>query len=65
MAKKTNLHTPVVIVSLSIDLELLNRLDEQADLEDRTRSKMIARMIDFYLERKHFAMLDMNVKKER
>ena len=65
MAKKTNLQTPVAIVSLSIDRELLNRLDEQADLEDRTRSKMIARMIDFYLECKHFVMLDMNVKKER
>ena len=65
MTKKTTLQTPVAIVSLSIDRDLLNQLDEQAELEDRTRSKMIARMIDFYLDRKRFAMLDLNVKKDR
>lgn len=54
MSKKSTLQTPVAIVSLSIDRDLLNRLDDQAQLEDRTRSKMIARMIDFYLDRKHF-----------
>ena len=63
--ERTEKKTPVAIVSLSIDRDLLNRLDEQAEIEDRTRSKMIARMIDFYLGRRHFAMLDLNVKKAR
>ena len=65
MSNESKEKTPVAIVSLSIDRELLTRLDEQAELEDRTRSKMIARMIDFYLDRKHFAMLDMNVNRDR
>lgn len=63
MTKKSALQTPVAIVSLSIDRELLNRLDDQAELEDRTRSKMISRMIEYYLERKHFDALDANCKK--
>ena len=57
--------TPVAIVSLSIDRELLNRLDDQALFEDRSRSKMITRMIEFYLDRKHFDALDANVPKVR
>lgn len=65
MTKKATLQTPVAIVSLSIDRDLLNRLDDQAELEDRTRSKMIARMIEFYLDRKHFEALDVNVPKVR
>ena len=63
MTKKTTQQTPVAIVSLSIDRDLLNRLDDQAKFEDRTRSKMIARMIEFYLDRKHFEALDMNSMK--
>ncbi len=63
MTKKTTQQTPVAIVSLSIDRDLLNRLDDQAQFEDRTRSKMIARMIEFYLDRKHFEALDMNSMK--
>ena len=65
MTKKSTSQTPVAIVSLSIDRELLNRLDDQAEFEDRTRSKMITRMIEFYLERKHFEALDTNVLKVR
>lgn len=65
MTKKSTSQTPVAIVSLSIDRDLLNRLDDQAETEDRTRSKMIARMIEFYLERKHFEALDVNVPKVR
>ena len=63
MTKKSALQTPVAIVSLSIDRELLNRLDDQAELEDRTRSKMISRMIEYYLDRKHLDALDANCKK--
>lgn len=58
MTKKSALQTLVAIVSLSIDRELLNRLDDQAELEDRTRSKMISRMIEYYLDRKHLDTLD-------
>ena len=65
MTKKSTSQTPVAIVSLSIDRDLLNRLDDQAETEDRTRSKMIARMIEFYLERKNFEALDVNVPKVR
>lgn len=65
MAKKSTYQTPVAIVSLSIDRDLLNRLDDQAEHEDRTRSKMIARMIEFYLECKHYEALDVNVPKVR
>lgn len=65
MTKKTTTQTPVAIVSLSIDRDLLNRLDDQAEFEDRTRSKMITRMIEFYLERKHYEALDANVSKVR
>ena len=65
MSNESKEKTPVAIVSLSIDRDQLNRLDEQAMIEDRTRSNMIARMIDFYLDRKHLAMLDMNVKRDR
>ena len=65
MTKKSTSQTPVAIVSLSIDRELLNRLDDQAEFEDRTRSKMITRMIEFYLERTHFEALDTNVLKVR
>jgi len=63
MTKKSTTQTPVAIVSLSIDRDLLNRLDDQAEFEDRTRSKMITRMIEFYLERKHYEALDVNVSK--
>ena len=38
----------VAIVSLSIDPYLLKRLDEKADVEGRSRSQMIARMIKYY-----------------
>lgn len=65
MTKKSTYQTPVAIVSLSIDRELLNRLDDQAEFEDRTRSKMVTRMIEFYLERKHYEALDQNVPKVR
>lgn len=65
MTKKSTYQTPVAIVSLSIDRELLNRLDDQAEFEDRTRSKMITRMIEFYLDRKHYEALDANVPKVR
>ena len=65
MTKKSTYQTPVAIVSLSIDRELLNRLDDQAKFEDRTRSKMITRMIEFYLDRKHYEALDANVPKVR
>ena len=65
MTKKSTYQTPVAIVSLSIDRDLLNRLDDQAKFEDRTRSKMITRMIEFYLERKHYEVLDANVPKVR
>lgn len=65
MTKKSTTQTPVAIVSLSIDRDLLNRLDDQAKFEDRTRSKMITRMIEFYLERKHYEVLDANVPKVR
>lgn len=65
MTKKAQQQTPVAIVSLSIDRDLLNRLDDQADFEDRTRSKMVTRMIEFYLERKHYEALDTNVPKVR
>lgn len=63
--KNTTPSTPVAIVSLSIERDLLTRLDIQADSEDRTRSKMIARMIEFYLDRKHFEAFDLNVPKAR
>jgi metal-responsive CopG/Arc/MetJ family transcriptional regulator len=63
MTKKSTTQTPVAIVSLSIDRDLLNRLDDQAEFEDRTRSKMITRMIEFYLERKQYEALDTNVPK--
>ena len=63
MTKKSTTQTPVAIVSLSIDRDLLNRLDDQAEFEDRTRSKMITRMIEFYLERKHYEAPDANVPK--
>lgn len=65
MTKKSTTQSPVAIVSLSIDRDLLNRLDDQAEYEDRTRSKMITRMIEFYLDRKHYEALDANVSKVR
>lgn len=65
MKKKSTTQTPVAIVSLSIDRDLLNRLDDRAMIEDRTRSKMITRMIEFYLDRKHYDALDLNVPKVR
>lgn len=65
MSNERTEKTPVAIVSLSIDRELLNRLDDQALFEDRTRSKMITRMIEFYLSRKHYDALDTNVPKVR
>lgn len=65
MTKKSISQTPVAIVSLSIDRDLLNRLDDQAEFEDRTRSKMITRMIEFYLDCKHYEALDTNVPKVR
>ena len=64
MSNERTEKTPVAIVSLSIDRELLNRLDDQAEFEDRTRSKMITRMIEFYLDRKHNEALDQNVPKK-
>lgn len=54
MSNERTEKNPVAIVSLSIDRDLLNRLDDQAKLEDRTRSKMIARMIEFYLDVNQF-----------
>lgn len=57
--------TPVAIVSLSINRDLLSRVDDQAEFENRTRSNMIARMIEFYVERKHYDALDVNVPKVR
>lgn len=63
MSNERTEKTPVAIVSLSIDRELLNRLDDQAELEDRTRSKMISRMIEYYIDRKHFEAFDANCKK--
>ena len=57
MSRKSTVNTPVAIVSLSLDRDLLNRLDDQADHEGRTRSKMIARMIEFYLDRRLTAMI--------
>lgn len=54
MIKKTIPKTSTVVISLSIDAELLRRLDVHAAVEDRTRSNMIARMIEFYLDPKHF-----------
>ena len=65
MSNEQTEKTPVAIVSLSIDRELLNRLDDQALFEDRSRSKMITRMIEFYLDRKHFDALDTNMPKVR
>lgn len=65
MSNEQTEKTPVAIVSLSIDRELLNRLDDQALFEDRSRSKMITRMIEFYLDRKHYDALDLNVPKVR
>lgn len=65
MTKKATTQTPVAIVSLSIDRDLLNRLDDQAEYEDRTRSKMITRMIEFYLERRRVEALDLNVPRVR
>ena len=62
--ERTEKH-PVAIVSLSIDRDLLNRLDDQAEIEDRTRSKNITRMIEIYLDRKHYEALDANVPKVR
>ena len=41
--------TPVAIVSLSIDRDLLKRLDDRAEEEGRSRSQMVTRMIKFYL----------------
>lgn len=38
----------IAIISMSIDRELLKLLDEQAEFEGRTRSNMLARMIDLY-----------------
>lgn len=55
--KKIMNQTPVAIISLSINRDLLNRLDEQVQIEDRTRSKMIARMIEFYLDVNQFDFL--------
>ena len=54
MNEKTTLKSSTVVISLSIDAELLRRLDVHAAVEDRTRSNMIARMIEFYLDPKHF-----------
>lgn len=65
MSNEQSEKNPVAIVSLSIDRELLNRLDDQALFEDRSRSKMITRMIEFYLDRKHFDAVDTNVPKVR
>lgn len=65
MTKKSTLQTPVAIVSLSIDRDLLNRLDDRAEYEDRTRSKMITRMIEFYLDRRRVEALDVNVPRVR
>lgn len=55
MSNERTEKTPVAIVSLSINRDLLGRVDDQAEFENRTRSNMIARMIEFYIERKHYA----------
>ena len=65
MANERTEKTPVAIVSLSINRDLLSRVDDQAEFENRTRSNMIARMIEFYIERKHYDLLDVNVPKVR
>lgn len=63
MSNESKEKTPVAIVSLSINRDLLSRVDDQADFENRNRSNMIVRMIEFYLDRKHFDALDLNVRK--
>ena len=50
MSNESKEKTPVAIVSLSIDTDLLKRLDERAEEEGRSRSKMVARMIKYYLD---------------
>lgn len=57
MSRKSTVNTPVAIVSLSLDRDLLNLLDEQAEHEGRTRSKMLSRMIEFYLNCRLTAMV--------
>lgn len=49
MIEKSTPKTSSIVISLSIDAELLRRLDVRAAIEGRTRSNMVARMIDFYL----------------
>lgn len=65
MSNERTEKTPVAIVSLSINRDLLSRVDDQAEFENRNRSNMIVRMIEFYLDRKHFDAIDLNVPKVR
>lgn len=54
MSNERTEKTPVAIVSLSINRDLLSRVDDQAASENRNRSNMIVRMIEFYLDANQF-----------
>ena len=65
MIEKSTPKTSTVVISLSIDAELLRRLDVRATVEDRTRSNMVARMIDYYLYPTAANLPDQSGLKER